>query len=704
MREITGVLLLAVVAGCSDSSSSRHHAASAAASTSSSPGTTTSGTTAPTTSAPAPVASAPANLQTGPGLVIDSASGKFFDLPWPFDVRRTATGGPDTTGLPNPRGEAFIDQTYRVCSEADGFSPTGHIYLLFDGPINSPTDDPLASTRAPYPVLLVDIDPNSPDRLTRHPFNVAVKQRADSIRPANLLQMLPIPGRGLRFKTTYAAIVLRSLGGPNTAWLGQSPTLTTLLAGREPVIPKGAEMAKAFGPLPAALRDLGIHPQDVAAATVFTTGDPTAKLVRQVAHVSTLPGLPLSEPFVIRDRFADFTALKAAFRVPQYQDGYTPFLFQGGRQVVDAQGRPVQQSVARSEFQVSVPKGAMPAGGFPLYLYCHGTGGLPGQAIDRGRWTTATTPPPPGSGQASYMGRAGWATACMAGPFSPARLGFLAADGYLAYNFLNPVAMRDNFLQMVLEQIHFLKTLLSLRIDASLCPGTDASASPDGKVGFDPAKVVIGGQSLGSYLAGMLAATSDAFQGAILTGAGGSWVEFAFGPKVPFDLHLVVDLLSLPLGETLDRFHPLIMAFDLGVGPADNTQYHRFILREPLPGHTPPHVLVIEGDKDLQVATALQRALVLGIGLDFVGSDPGPTPADQILPVLPIAGLNQLSYPVGGNRTLANGQRRTAVVVRYREDGIQEGHMVVFQLDAPKRQITDFLGAIKGGTVPTVRQ
>lgn len=56
---------------------------------------------------------------------------------------------------------------------------------------------------------------------------------------------------------------------------------------------------------------------------------------------------------------------------------------------------------------------------------------------------------------------------------------------------------------------------------------------------FDPRLVVVGGQSLGSYLSGILAATVPDWKGAILTGAGGSWVEFGFGPKDPIDLTLL---------------------------------------------------------------------------------------------------------------------------------------------------------------------
>jgi hypothetical protein len=272
----------------------------------------------------------------------------------------------------------------------------------------------------------------------------------------------------------------------------------------------------------------------------------------------------------------------------------------------------------------------------------------------------------------------------------------------MAYNFLNAVAMRDNFRQMLFEQVQFKNLLLSLRIDPALCPGTDASASVDGKVRFDPDHLVVQGQSLGSYLSGMLAATQPCWKGAILSGAGGSWIEFPFGPTDPITLKTWVEFLTLPGGEQLDRFHPLLLGFDLACGPADNTHYLPHVLREPLPGHVPPQVLVVEGYKDLQVPTNLQRALVLALGVDLAGPDVGPIPSDGLTSILPIGNLRQLPYPASLNVTTPQGPR-TGVAVRYHDDGIREGHYVIFQLDAPKRQVTDFLDGISSGTAPVVR-
>ena len=672
-----------------------------------------SAATAPITSAtPGPIASAPpqrqapANLLTGPVVaMVTSASHGFFELPWPLEARRRSNGAPDLTGLPDPRGLAFMRKiTDLVHEDCEGFSPTGTIYFQFDGPLLAPPDDPLQSVDPSSAILLVDIDPTSSDRLERQPFHAAITTVARGYRPANLLQLLPVPGVGLKANTTYAAIVLRRLGAPGTAWLGQAPNLTALLAGGAAPGPLGADLARSYAPLLPALLDLGIHPDDVAAATVFTTADPAASLVKQVRHVLTLPPQPLIGPITQRDVWPDFTALKGRWAPPMYQQGVPPFVT-GGRQVTDANGLPVAQRTDSAEFQLSIPKGRMPAAGFPLYFYVHGTGGLPNQAIDRGRRTSKTIDPPLGSGLASIVAPVGWATSCPAGHMSPGRIGILSADGYAAYNVLNPNAMRDNFVQMVLEHVHFRNLLLTLRIDPALCPGTDASAAPDGKVHFDPQLLVVGGQSLGSYLSGILAATVPDWKGAILTGAGGSWVEFGFGPKDPIDLTLALEVLFMTPGEKLDRFHPLVMGFDLAGGRADNTHYVRHVLREPLPGHTPPHVLVVEGVDDLQVSANLQRALLLSMGVDLAGGDPAPAGTDErVDTVLPWGGRGEVPYPATLNRVLPSGERRTAIAVRYLPDGIMDGHYVWSQRTEPKTQITQFISDLKAGVAPVVRR
>ncbi len=637
-------------------------------------------------------------------LVFDhSGQGAFYDLPFPSDHRRAADGRLDLTGFPNPNGVGFVHLALQACAErCRGFAPGGTVAFRFDGELPALRDDPLASVRPDAEVFLVDVDPWSPEYLQRHPVHLSVTAKADQIRPAQLLQLLPVVGRWLLPSTTYAAVVRRRLGGVT---LGQPPALVALLEGRHPHggdWALGEKLRRAYAPLTHALPALGLGVDDVAAATVFTTDDPVSRLTAQVQQAWRATPPRVIE-LKLREQRNGYSVLIGKVEMPLYQDGSPPYLLFGGHQVVDAQGTPVPQGHAEAEFQISIPHGPMPAAGYPLYFYVHGTGGQAAQLADRGYRTSYDADSKPGTTQAAVAASQGWAVASVDGPYSPNRIGLRAADGYLAYNFFRPAVMRDNLVQMMLEQAHFLKLVESLRIDPALVPQADASAVVDGALRFDPDLMVVGGQSLGSYLSGMLAATLDRFKGAILTGAGGSWIEFAFGPKKPLDLQALLEWLTLGDDDRFDRFHPFLGLYEMAAGEADNINYLPNILRRPRFGWTPPHMLVIEGHVDLQVPTNLQRALVLALGVDMLGSDVGASPAERLEPVLPWAGLRQLQGQVGGNILLPNGEPRTAGVVRYPEDGILEGHYVAYQYDQARVQIREFLGALKRGEVPVVR-
>jgi len=647
----------------------------------------------------------PALPLPGPALIFDlTGSGAFFDRPWPASLR-TVDGKPDLSGLPNPTRRKWIDSLIGLGSkETDGFSPTGPIYFLFDGPVATPSADPLDRLSADSPILLVNIDPKSAEFGKKHLCHVRVTESKDSFRPANLLQILPVPGLGLLEHTRYAAIVRTTLGNPDGAVLAQHADLASMLAGKIPAGARAAEWTATLAPLVKALPELGLEADEIAAATVFVTGAPTATVFGHVRAQAKLPAPMLVDALALRDEYPTFYALKGSWLAPVYQAGTPPFIVEGGKMSVDATGKLIKVRDEVAPFKLAVPKGKMPAEGFPLYFYIHGTGGVSDQVIDRGKQTFKDETPAKGSGAAMWAAEKGWGASCTGLPLAPERLGFLSFDGYMAYNFFNPPAMRDNFIQMLLDLVRFRKLVLSLAIDPALCPGTDASASHDGKIRFDPAHVVVSGQSLGSYLAGMLTATLGGFEGAILTGAGGSWIEFPFGPTKPVPLQALLELLVRPIGtEPIDRFHPLVMLADLGLGPADNIHYAPFILRSPKKGVVPPHVLVIEGHDDIQVPTDLQRALILALGVDMAGSDPGPEKKDKITPVLPWGGQKVLSYPVKANVLLAGHGLRTAIMVRYKQDSFSgDGHLVTFNLPEPPKQIKHFLETLLKHDTPTV--
>src|SRR6185312_8861072 len=76
---------------------------------------------------------------------------------------------------------------------------------------------------------------------------------------------------------------------------------------------------------------------------------------------------------------------------PQFQQGTPPFdsegLFQTG-----SDGLPMEQRTEDAPVAISIPLGQMPANGFPLVTYFHGSGGLSTALADRGTWVPTNDP------------------------------------------------------------------------------------------------------------------------------------------------------------------------------------------------------------------------------------------------------------------------------------------------------------------------
>ena len=624
-----------------------------------------------------------------------------WQRPWPLDALRRADGHPDMSGWLNPRHLDVIDAFITIVEEdTTGFSTSGPVYLPYNGPLDvaSLSDDPSTyRDDTASPIFLVNIDPDSAERGTKVPLLIGFTPSRDPYRPANLLEVLPAPGFQLAENTLYAVVVRDTIGSADSMRpLMQAPELAAALSDTAPTGDLGAKVGADFAPLRAWLTEQSIDAASVVGATVYRTGDETSELYRLAAWANEQPAPSATEAPTMILEMPEYCAYMGAWEPPQFQDGTPPFSSAGGRLQLDGSGVPIEQRTERSPFVIAVPKGAMPADGIPLLFYVNGTGGLARQVIDRGV-RTVDAPPPPGTGPAQIAAMHGYGASGMSAILTDERL-VDAGGGYLIYNFYNPVGMRDNFSQTVIEHILFRKLVLGLRIDPSTCTGTDASAAADGMVRYDPNHRVVMGQSLGSYLSGMLATLDPGYQGAILTGAGGSWVDFPFGVRSPDLGSTIHAIFGVRASDALDPFHPGIALFDLGLARAQNLHYVKDVLRHPRPGAVPPHVLVIEGDDDDNIGTDLQRALNASMGTDLVGPDTGD---ERIEPWILLGGHEVLPPPVSLNVMTTDGPR-TAGVVRYLPDRNDGGHYVTFQLEGPKHQYGCFLETLFQTGTPVI--
>ena len=200
----------------------------------------------------------------------------FFDMPFPSDSRKTASGAPDFAGLANPLGSSVLEGLRTIAMDRKGVPQVPVAYLRFDGPITPQDPGTLVPADKGSPLLLIDLDAN--DALV--PL-VAQTLAADSYLPDGVLAMAPRPGFVLAPGHKHAAVVMKKLGDAQGQPL-DAPAAFTALAAAGATGP----LADLYAPLWPALDALGVPRADVAAATVFTTGDVVARHGRSVDPIA----------------------------------------------------------------------------------------------------------------------------------------------------------------------------------------------------------------------------------------------------------------------------------------------------------------------------------------------------------------------------------------------------------------------------------
>jgi hypothetical protein len=199
------------------------------------------------------------------------------------------------------------------------------------------------------------------------------------------------------------------------------------------------------------------------------------------------------------------------------------------------------------------------------------------------------------------------------------------------------------------------------------------------------------------------------FRAIILSGAGGSWIANIIDKKKPLPVRGAAELfLGLPAaGEYhLTEHDPLLALFQWGAEAADPPVYAPRLIREPRSGEPARHVLMLQGIVDHYILPSIANATTLSVGLDLAGGSLDAktpelaafTPAES---VLDLVGRRSIALPASENVMSPSGERVTAVVVQHAEDGLEDGHEVAFQTDAPKRQYRCFLASLAKG-IPSV--
>lgn len=628
---------------------------------------------------------------------LDALNGdKWFDHPWPSDMRRDAgTGsalGPiHTDGWPNPRASKLISKYLdQIRGKVDGFSPAAAGYLSFEGPID-PTmlpADAKASMDASSKLQLVDVDDKSPDVGKRVPIVWSFRDRlGDYYLTTNTLSWAPALGHAMRRANRYAIVVTRDLKGPGGA-AAPNPELGSVLDGRGPL---GTSWSTAI----AALGKAGVGKDRIAHLSVFTTGDPVAETIKLADHARTLPA-PKVKSITLEGSTAENDRYDGVYEgSPDYQQGTPPYANEGGGLVFDADGKPVVQRFFELRFKLVVPnatKCPMPSGGYPIVMYAHGTTGDYASFTRDGTSDrlVAKCIASMGVDQIFHGTRPGAPPLTDPDRDTKIELAF--------FNLSNAIAARTNTRQSAVDEVARAKMLATggLVVPADVAPSKV-------EIKFDPKRIGFFGHSQGGLNGALLLAVDDSTRGGVLSGAG-SAISYSLLLKVkpePSVAALVKSFLGITAEneDELGPLHPAITLVQTIVDPADPLHYYPAIARAPFDGRTPKSVYMTEGvaadgsgDNYAPPRTIEAGAIAGGFPLlnPVVWDIPEITKLDGVAPV---------ASPLKGN---AAGGKATVALAQFTPPKGTDGHFVVFNVAQAKSQSMSFCASLLSDEVPTI--
>lgn len=648
----------------------------------------------------------PSYTERATTALYDPASTRFWDRPFPSDLRREADGSYDLERWPAYGGNSPLARSNTLLADwlltvdervRDGFSVSGGGYFALSGPIDPATlpASPAASLEASASAFLIDIDPASPTRGQRIPVNASLRATGDKYAPPNLLAVVPPFGLLKRPRTQYAFVLTDGIRDAGGEPLGRSRPFHDALEEAEGADPKLVEQLRV---LKATLEVAGVEAKTVVAAAVFTTLDPNRKLYDLARWAEALPAPRLAAPWKVKETYPDYQVLTSTFTVPRIQSGPQPYREHGQGQIVyGPDGQPQIQSMQDVRLVVTVPRRPQPAAGFPLMLYLHGSGGEWYEGVDRSPLPAQEDRPDfvKGEGPAKWLARRGLAMAGFDFPIHGNRNNPPDTTGLVFYNlFGNIDATIDNFHVAVMETTILSRLLLSLELDPALSPNLDPGSQAN--LHFDPERFVGMGHSMGQSLGVPWATVDPRVKAFFVSGGGGMLPEVAVNALEPITLRPFVEgTVELGEGQHLDVEHPLLHALQTLWDYVDPVVKAPHVALDPLPDIPPKHVLMTAGFRDGYFAPGAQAALAVALGLPLVGPS-----VEETLPTrLALSGLPKLEYPVQAN--LQNG--RTGAIIHYQVP-LNLGHYVAFDLESTRYQYTCFLASVGPDQAPVISE
>jgi hypothetical protein len=627
-------------------------------------------------------------------------TGDFFRLPFPNDVL-VENGKIDLTGFPTPGSELLGFDPVQVYVDAlakgGEWGTYSTVYFRFSGEIDF--DSFKKTVAGVYPIQWIDITQGTPEYGSSAGESFLYSPNDTHYICRNWVAIRRPPGAPMVPGHVY--VVYLSSAGRDAAGnpIKASPELQALLLPAAPADPVLAKAHAAFQPLRDYMADKLIKPSDILNATVITAGtvrDPMKALAQTVqalpppsakGWVKCAQGVASPCPDATGSRAcadgtAEYDEYHALISLPIFQQGSAPYVDAGGDVRTDQPERTEDVCMA-----LTVPKGAtMPAGGWPLVVYAHGTGGSFRSHVRpeiAGALSSVTTP----NGTVSFA-----VLGIDQVEHGPRRGGSTASPNDLFYNFKNPAAARGNPLQGAVDQLSLARFAAALDVDAATSGG-DA-------IKIDPAAIVFYGHSQGSTEGSVALPYSDVYKGAVLSGNGASLIDALLNKTQPVNIAGAIPFVLAdidPNDGSLNgkEMHPALSLLQSYIDPADPLNHARAIGFQPETGHAPKHVFQTYGLADHYSPGPTMAAFALAAGLALATSDSSVTTPD------PIGTLVEKALPISGNVDVS-GTPVTLVVREYAAPSGVDGHFVATDAAAAGADLGRFLGMAAAGELPIV--
>lgn len=615
----------------------------------------------------------------------------FFRLPFPNDVRRDATTGRlNLTGFPHPGtallGFDLVDRYLRAAERSlDGFGTNGIVYFRFSNRID------FSTIRLGENVRLIDLTAGQPTSTLRFAANTA----GNRYLCENPLMVDTGHGSPMEPGHTYAAFITAGVRDGFGHDVTPDADFPPMLAATAPTDASRARAWAAYAPLRTYLAAQHIDPTVVLVATVFTTQHPReiVSSLRDAVRAATAPAAagfvrcdtgvrsPCDDGLTGADHVrgclgaadAAFDELQGTIEIPTFQAGARPYREPGsGAIATDATGHPMTQGTERVCVTVTVPRGAAaPAGGWPVVLYAHGTGGTYRSVVSEGLASSLAS-------VTDGANTARFTTLGFEGVMHGARrgAGVTTPPDQAFFNFANPEAARDNILQGAADVFAMVRALQTVTIPAAASGGAD--------VRFDPRRIFFVGHSQGSTVGLPAAAYEPALAGMVFSGAGGDLRLSLTTKRHPIDIASLVPVV-LQDPDARSAGHPVLNLLQAFFERSDAANFGHLVLAQRPTGVAARPVLQTYGLGDTYSTPPTMQVIAGTLGLPAAGAIPGG--ADAWPPGMGLA------FPVSNNLSGV-----TAALLEADPAGAYDGHFVLFRDRPLHDRVMRFLASAAAGS------